>query len=81
MRGKSSKRVTEIRALRTHTQSLSGRSLGSGDRAAALPGWRAAAEAFDQLTGVRRKVIAHERGRGVPFRVVIVAALRTPFYT
>ena len=40
VRSKSSKRVTEIRALRTHTQSLSGRSLGGLDRAAALPGMR-----------------------------------------
>ena len=74
MRSKSSKRVTEIRALRTHTQSLSGRSLGSGDRAAALPGWRAAAKALCQLPGGRRKVIARRKTTGVPFRVVIVAA-------
>jgi len=39
-------RVTEIRVLRTHTQPLSGRSLGGLDRAAALPGQLTAASAL-----------------------------------
>ena len=78
MRGKSSKRVTEIRALRTHTQSLSGRSLGCLDRAAALPGRRAAAKAFVKLQEASEKCSLGEKTTGVPFRVVIVAAFRGP---
>jgi hypothetical protein len=59
VRSKSSKRVTEIRALRTHTQSLSGRSLGGLDRAAALPGQLSAASA---VASCRR---AHEEVRSL----------------
>ena len=44
-------RVTEIRVLCTHTQSLSGRSVGGLDRAAALPGQLLAASA---IAGCRR---------------------------
>ena len=85
MRSKSSKRVTEIRALRTHTQSLSGRSLGGLDRAAALPGQLSAASA---VASCRR---AHEEVRSLGLRAVsvsgayqrrpVVAALRTLSYT
>ena len=84
MRSKSSKRVTEIRALRTHTQSLSGRSLGGLDRAAALPGQLSAASA---VASCRR---AHEEVRSLGLRAVsvsgayqrrpVVAALRTLSY-
>ena len=40
MRSESSEGLQRLEYVRTHTQSLSGRSLGGLDRAAALPGQR-----------------------------------------
>ena len=75
MRSESFQRVTEIR-VRTvlTTQSLSGRSLGGLDRAAALPGeqhsWRSGASLLEG-----NGEVLEQASRGVEFCVVIVAAL------
>ena len=70
-----SKGLQRLEYVRTHTQSLSGRSLGGLDRAAALPGVRRHGKRGSSLQESRQEEVLSRASRGVEFCVVIVAAL------
>ena len=75
MRSESSEGLQRLEYVRTHTQSLSGRSLGGLDRAAALPGMRRHGKRDGSLQESRQEEVLSRASRGVEFCVVIVAAL------
>ena len=74
MRSESSEGLQRLEYVRTHTQSLSGRSLGGLDRAAALPGQRRRGRSGGSVQEELEEVLS-QASRGVEFCVVIVAAL------
>ena len=82
MRSKRPGKGLEMVEYHGLTQSLSGRSLGGLDRAAALPGQQAAviAGAASRKSLKRKCSLGPEKCRGLVKTAVVVAALRTLSY-